>query len=284
MEISGSVYQKFRIPMRFIDSGYQSAAANMSLDEALSVMLGQRRNYSYLRFYRWQPASFSFGYNQRLERLIDLEALAKSGLGIVRRMTGGKMVFHADEHTFSLGMTAEFIKSAIGNTATFLEMFKFAIQPMIDALMSTGVPARFSTPSESARGRSNSLHCYAAAAGHSIFAGAKKLIGAAGVFRNDCLTIHGSIPISIVVPPKEVFTPCHRDDCSVPMAALKDYLQPAQIAELPFIIAKKYTELLRAELIIDHPDADEKNLAVSLLREKYSRLDWPDDKKYRQPL
>ena len=283
MEIPGSVYQQFRIPLRFINSGAQSATINMALDEALSTMLGQRRNYSYLRFYRWQPAALSFGYNQHLERLVDLEAVARSGLGIVRRMTGGKMVFHADEHTFSLGLTAEFIKSAIGNTTTFLEMFKFAIQPMIDALIEIGVPARFSSPRETSHGRNNNLHCYAAAAGHSIFAGSNKLIGAAGVFRNNCLTIHGSIPISTVAPPKEIFTPSHRDDCTVQMATLTDYLQPAQIAELPFIIARSYSGQFRSEMMVDQPDTEEKTLSAALLRDKYSRLDWPDDKKHHPP-
>ncbi len=282
MQTLATSTQQNLLQLRLIDSGPLNAAANMAIDEALATFLAQRRNCNYLRFYRWQPAAMSFGYNQRLDRLVDLEAVARSGLGIVRRMSGGKMVFHADEHTFSMGLTAEFIKSATGNTATFLDMFRFAVEPMVAALVRQGVPARFSSAREMAAGRSNHLHCYAAAAGHSIFAGQHKLIGAAGVFRGDCLIIHGSIPISIVLPPDELFTADHKSDAAVDMAALSDYLDHQKIKTLPEVIAEVYAEKFASALIRKELDDEETSLADKLAAEKYTNLNWPQTKSPNQ--
>ncbi|HNX76913.1 MAG TPA: hypothetical protein PLM07_03705 [Candidatus Rifleibacterium sp.] len=260
--------------LRFIDSGAMNAAANMALDEALALQLARHRQGGYLRFYRWQPAALSFGYNQRIEKLIDTATVASSGLGIVRRMSGGKMVFHADEHTFSLGLTAEFIRATTGNNATFLEMFKFAIEPMVTALVAQGVPARFSSAREISAGNSNHLHCYAAAAGHSIFAGNHKLIGAAGVFRDECLIIHGSMPITNIRPPAELFNADFREAGNVEMSSLSDFLTPEKVTGLPMAVARVYAACFNCTLACEQPDAAENSLAERLTIEKYSHLDW----------
>lgn len=260
--------------LRFIDSGNGDAAANMALDESLAWHLARQRHSGYLRFYRWQPAALSFGYNQRIERLVSIETVINSGLGIVRRMSGGKMVFHADEHTFSLGLTAEFIRAAIGNSATFLDMFKFAVEPMVAALINQGVPARFSSAREMSAGKGNHLHCYAAAAGHSIFAGQHKLIGAAGVFRDDCLIIHGSIPISRTRPPDHLFNKEHRASLEVDMASLSGFLSPKAISELPVAIADGYATSFVCKLQKSLPSQEEIEMADRLASEKYANLNW----------
>lgn len=259
---------------RFIDSGPLDAPTNMAFDEAMATLLAQRRNYGYLRFYRWLPAGLSFGYNQRIERLVELTAVRQAGFGIVRRMSGGKMVFHNDEHTFALGLTGEFIKERIGRTATFLDMFKFAIEPLVAALVKMGVPARFSSAREMMSGSSNHLHCYAAAAGHSVFAGQHKLIGAAGVFRNDCLIIHGSIPINISFPAAELFTAGNNPQLDVEMAALSSFISQEKIDQLPLLVAEAYADMLQALLETAVPDDQETAMIAELAREKYSDLNW----------
>jgi len=260
--------------LRFIDSGPRSAVENMAIDEALAMSAGQKRDFACLRFYRWQPYALSFGYNQSPEKLVDLKAVAESGLGIVRRMSGGKMVFHADEHTFSLVLTLEFIKEKYPEAKTFLDMFRFAIEPLVQALVDTGVPARFSSAREMSAGRGNHLHCYAAAAGHSVFAGQHKLIGAAGVFRNDCLIIHGSIPISIVDIPEEIFLSENRRDLAVKMAYLNEFLDANAIQRLPAAVARYYTAALGLRLSESELNETEKQ-CVEALFPRYSSLDRP---------
>jgi lipoate-protein ligase A len=67
----------------------------MALDEAL-LLSGDAPPT--LRFYTWQPAALSLGYFQRWA---ELEPLAR-GLAVVRRLTGGGAIHHADELTFSI--------------------------------------------------------------------------------------------------------------------------------------------------------------------------------------
>ncbi len=71
-----------------------SAAWNMALDEALLAESG----HPVLRFYRWETAAVSFGY------FLPCEAAMALGRGreIVRRWTGGGMVEHGEDFTWSL--------------------------------------------------------------------------------------------------------------------------------------------------------------------------------------
>lgn len=70
----------------------------MAFDEAAS------RSFDggvWLRFYRWTPGrAVTFGYAQPVE-LVRQEAAAKGFSVCVRRPTGGGMVFHEDDLTFS---------------------------------------------------------------------------------------------------------------------------------------------------------------------------------------
>ncbi len=56
-----------------------------------------------LRFYSWRPWTLSLGYNQRDEE-IDHDLLQRLGYGLVRRPTGGRAVFHAEELTYAVAM------------------------------------------------------------------------------------------------------------------------------------------------------------------------------------
>ncbi|PKL50170.1 MAG: hypothetical protein CVV42_04055 [Candidatus Riflebacteria bacterium HGW-Riflebacteria-2] len=259
--------------LRFIDSQFFSGAMNMAIDEMLSEKLAQQCRQPYLRFYKWQPATLSFGYNQKIERLADIEAVHAAGLGIVRRMSGGKMVFHNDEHTFCVGFPAEFIESRIGKGKTFLDMFTLAVSPLVEGLAKMGIPARFADSREM-RHSSNGTHCYATAAGHSIYAGKRKLIGAAGVFRNSSLLIHGSIPITAGFPPENCFIGSHKISHDVDMSALRDFCDTAEIEKLPGIMAEAFSASL--DLKIERQPLRNFELleAQNLADRKYSDLYW----------
>lgn len=263
--------------IRFIDSGARNAVENMATDEALAASIARQRNFAYLRFYQWNPATLSFGYNQQIEKLVDIDAARAMGFEIVRRMSGGKMVFHNLELTFSLGLTAETIVSHTGKSATFLDMFKFAIEPIVEALSLCHVPARFSSAREMRHTSANNIHCYAAAAGHSIFADDRKLVGAAGIFRQNCLIIHGSIPLKATFPPGELFTGKSRPDAGVTMAALYDYLSVTEANGIPMACAMAYAGKLGFELNHSSLSQEEQVMADNLAATKYSNLFWKNN-------
>ncbi len=78
----------------YFESGQPSAALNMALDEALLENAARPA----LRFYNWARPSLSFGY---FGKLADAQAVG-GDREIVRRWTGGGIVLHGEDLTYSL--------------------------------------------------------------------------------------------------------------------------------------------------------------------------------------
>src|SRR4029077_5322089 len=76
------------------DAGAYSAAMNMAIDEALLESL----TLPAVRFYRWRSPALSFGY---FGRFADV-ASYQSERDLVRRWTGGGIVFHGEDLTYSI--------------------------------------------------------------------------------------------------------------------------------------------------------------------------------------
>ncbi len=55
-----------------------------------------------LRLYAWQPWTVSLGKAQDPARALDLAEVTRRGYGWVRRPTGGRAVFHAEEITYAV--------------------------------------------------------------------------------------------------------------------------------------------------------------------------------------
>ena len=82
----------------YCDDASRSAAMNMAIDEALL----QNAKVASLRFYRWDHAALSFGY---FGKFTDVEAHGKKR-ELVRRWTGGGIVLHGDDLTYSIVIPA----------------------------------------------------------------------------------------------------------------------------------------------------------------------------------
>jgi lipoyl(octanoyl) transferase len=84
----------FRTLAVYHDGLFHSAAMNMAIDEALL----ERAAGPCIRFYRWNSPALSFGY---FGRFADVAAYARER-DLVRRWTGGGIVFHGDDLTYSI--------------------------------------------------------------------------------------------------------------------------------------------------------------------------------------
>jgi len=79
----------------FLQSPAGSAAFNMALDEAL-LRTAAKRGRPLLRVYSWEKPSVSFGYFQKFPaHLVD-------SYEVVRRPTGGGVVYHAGDTTYTV--------------------------------------------------------------------------------------------------------------------------------------------------------------------------------------
>jgi lipoate-protein ligase A len=87
---------------RLLQTGFNTAFANMAIDRAILVANSDGKVPSTVRFYGWVPPAISIGYFQGLTEEVDLDACKKFGVDCVRRITGGGAVFHDKELTYSI--------------------------------------------------------------------------------------------------------------------------------------------------------------------------------------
>src|SRR5438876_2165991 len=76
------------------DDVARSGALNMAMDEALL----ESAQVPSIRFYRWDALALSFGYFGKFADVADYA----SERALVRRWTGGGVVFHGDDLTYSI--------------------------------------------------------------------------------------------------------------------------------------------------------------------------------------
>src|SRR3989338_6734073 len=89
---------------RLIEQQAYSAPMNMAIDHAVYESVANGRENPTIRFYKWSNSSVSIGAYQN-QKEINLDACKKHNVGIVRRMTGGRAVFH-DKLDFTYSVIA----------------------------------------------------------------------------------------------------------------------------------------------------------------------------------
>ena len=79
-----------------------SAAAQMAMDEALA-----RAARATFRLFRWQRPAVSLGFKQRPPAWVEPGALARHGIEVVERPTGGGIAFHGSDLSCSVVVPQE---------------------------------------------------------------------------------------------------------------------------------------------------------------------------------
>jgi lipoate-protein ligase A len=177
---------------RFIDSGPLDGATQMAIDQTV-VNNTVRLNSSTLRVYQWKPYCISLGYNQS-EVNIDLNRCRQEKIDVVRRPTGGRAVFHAQELTYSVVIKEGdplFLKS-------ISEIYKYISRGLVLGIEKLGVPARLQKRSldiGSHYRTSLSTSCFSAATRYEVMVEGRKLVGSAQRRLPKGILQHGSILI-----------------------------------------------------------------------------------------
>ena len=120
--------------IRVIDTNYNNPFLNMAIDEALLIS-----KLPVLRFYQWKPSTVSIGYFQSMNNEINITQCKKLGIGYVRRLTGGKAVFHDMELTYSFIIDQHIMPK------TILESYKKISEAIIEGLLELGLNATMKT-------------------------------------------------------------------------------------------------------------------------------------------
>lgn len=164
-----------------------NGAWNMAVDEAILTSHAAGEAPPTVRFYAWEPSCLSLG---RLQRLTAEHRESISNLDVVRRPTGGRAVWHADEVTYAVAMRTELLPR---DATSVNGSYTWVSQAWLSGLRRLGVRA------ELAQGgvRTNGANCFAANAGCDFLVDGRKLIGAAQCRADDTILQHGSLLRSV---------------------------------------------------------------------------------------
>jgi len=149
--------QLFGITDVYHDVCPQSAAMNMSVDEALL----ESAIVPIIRFYRWRSPAISFGYFGKFSDV----AIYATERDLVRRWTGGGIVFHGDDLTYSIVIPAKdpvFDESSIA----IYEKIHLALAEALNGIGGRAVVAEGVDPGRIAL----SKHAAVSASGRNCFA------------------------------------------------------------------------------------------------------------------
>ena len=152
------------------DIASRSAALNMAVDEALL----ETAEIPTIRFYTWDHPALSFGY---FGKFADVENHA-SQRDLARRWTGGGIVFHGDDLTYSIVIPAtEPVFSE--SSRSIYERIHNALR---DALVSEGRDAVVAAVADRGSGVSDADyngHCFANPVRADVLSNGRKVAGAA---------------------------------------------------------------------------------------------------------
>jgi lipoate-protein ligase A len=235
--------------IRVLETGRNSGAWNMALDEALLTNLVDR-DIPILRLYGWQPACVSIGYFQSMEEEVDVIKCSSMGVDVVRRITGGGAVLHEFELTYT------FITKIY--PANILESYELICEPVVLCLNRLGYNAKYVPLND-------------------IVVDNKKVSGNAQTRKHDTLLQHGTILLTVDI--EKMFSML-----KVPSEKIKDKMindVKARVTginrsfeEVASNLNESFAEIFGAQLITDTLSSKEKKDTEKFVIEKYSSRQW----------
>lgn len=179
---------------RLIDTGPLDGPTNMAVDEALLESFDPQRSSPVLRLYGWEPPTLSLGRFQRADDVLDLGRCAARGIPVVRRITGGGVIFHADELTYALVCSPRHLPAG----ATVKESFRFLTSFLLRFYERLGLHPRYAVDAVPNGARLGERHpfCFAGLESYDVLVGGRKIGGNAQRRLKEKIFQHGSVPLA----------------------------------------------------------------------------------------
>ncbi|MDO8536609.1 MAG: lipoate--protein ligase family protein [Candidatus Omnitrophota bacterium] len=178
---------------KLIRSQPSDAVYNMAMDEKIFSRY-MEDGIPVFRIYGWGSPSFTYGVSQKPENEIDLNRCALDCVQIAKRMTGGGVLFHHNEITYSLVCAKEDIGEPDGVLVSYRKICAF----LISFYRSLGLDASFALEAEDFKDRCAPHElCSASREKYDIIINGKKIGGNAQKRKRRVVFQHGSIPISV---------------------------------------------------------------------------------------
>ena len=176
---------------RLIDTGPLDGASNMAIDEALLLSFNPATSLPVLRFYGWEPPALSLGRFQNAADTLNLSRCRSAAVPVVRRVTGGGVIYHADELTYSIVCAPRHLPPA----ASVKESFRHLTAFLLRCYERLGLAPRYAGDHENSRSGERTPFCFAGQETYDILIGGKKIGGNAQRRLKETIFQHGSIPL-----------------------------------------------------------------------------------------
>jgi len=160
-------------------------AENMALDAALLAEV-HRTGRAFLRLYRFDPPCLSFGRHEPARARYDGEGLARLGIDVVRRPTGGRAVWHEHEVTYA-------VAAPVAMFGTLRQSYRAIHARLAAALRTLGAEATLAPDRPTVRPSDRPAACFATPVGGEVLVGGRKLVGSAQLRDGAAFLQHGSI-------------------------------------------------------------------------------------------
>ncbi len=178
---------------RLIDTGSLDGPTNMAVDEALLACFDPGNSAPIFRLYGWSPPAITIGRFQKAREVLDLERCARAGIPVVRRITGGGVIYHAEELTYALVCAPCQVPPA----ATVKESFRILTAFLLRFYGKLGLDACYAVdhfPAGTCLG-ARTPFCFAGKESYDILVGGRKIGGNAQRRLRNAIFQHGSIPL-----------------------------------------------------------------------------------------
>ncbi|OPZ23715.1 MAG: Octanoyltransferase LipM [Lentisphaerae bacterium ADurb.BinA184] len=162
--------------------GARSPSLNMAIDEAL-LRTAAGRGRPLLRFYDWDCAAVSIGCHQRRA------AVDRPGLTLVRRPTGGGVVFHDGDLTYTVAIPAAHWLTGVDRDASYGHINR----AVADGLGRAAMTASLTRQVIAAHIDRRTMVCFSHPTRYDVVSGGRKVAGAAQRRTADGILHQGSV-------------------------------------------------------------------------------------------
>lgn len=170
--------------IKYIPYEIKTGIENMQIDsDLLENAIAQQSKEAVFRLYGWSPACVSLGRNQKND-FIDEKFLKENNIDIVRRLTGGRALLHADEITYSFVCPVSYLQ----NGENVVSSYKEISQILIDAFKKLDIELDFG-----GKPKAHGNFCMLVSTGADLCYRGRKLIGSAQFRSEGYILQHGSI-------------------------------------------------------------------------------------------
>ncbi len=248
---------------------------NMAIDESLFQETIKNKKPPTIRFYSSYPAAISIGYFQDIKKEVNVEKCRKAGVDVVRRITGGKAVFHSHEITYCVvaGDTERTFPPDIAGA------YKIISRCIARGLSYLGIGADLAHGSRKATGEELKSCCFSVPAESELLVHGRKICGSAQVRKKGGFLQHGSLLLafdpqktaSLLLPAR---TPEQLEKLKKAVTAINEELiSPVDVQDVCLQLKKGFTDELGIELAAETATATENKLTREL-KKKYNDARW----------